>query len=507
MFTDKRMILYRGSLKSCNYRCSYCPFSKHKGSDQERDRDREQWLRFVEHVWEKNMGLALEPGAIMVAPYGEALIHPWYWEGLGRLTSFPHIELAGAQTNLSFSIEESLKRYQRAGGRKGKLRLWATFHPEMTGEKEFADKCRRLLEEGVFLCAGAVGVPDNLERLQRLRDLLPEEIYLWVNKMDGWKRPYTEEEIKAFLAVDPYFYRELAPVKADPGQCGNRLFAEADGRQRVCNIGPVMNESWYDSCQGELRKQPECKRRQCSCYLAYGGRRDVMNQILFGPYPLFRIPRRPKAVFLDIQGTLIPKDKGAVPERVRQDLEALKGQGSRLFFATTLPLKDAARRCREIWPLFEGGIFSGGAHLVWKEDGKTKELVRLIKKRGLELLKKAAGRFHARLLSYETKGALYKITLVRSVRAPWTEEEKEDIAGVCRSLWGEEVRLLIEGRCLEITAAEAKKEEGVRFLCSRLNLAPQETAAAGDSPEDEAMIRVTLSISSHTVPAAFPHIF
>ena len=42
----RHMILYRGSLKSCNYRCNYCPFSKHPRSERELLRDREQWFRF-----------------------------------------------------------------------------------------------------------------------------------------------------------------------------------------------------------------------------------------------------------------------------------------------------------------------------------------------------------------------------------------------------------------------------------------------------------------------------
>ena len=50
MTFTKATILYRGSLKSCNYRCGYCPFSKRRGSRREYDRDREQWLRFVDSL-------------------------------------------------------------------------------------------------------------------------------------------------------------------------------------------------------------------------------------------------------------------------------------------------------------------------------------------------------------------------------------------------------------------------------------------------------------------------
>ena len=99
----------------------------------------------------------------------------------------------------------------------------------------------------------------------------------------------------------------------------------------------------------------ECRRKLCSCYLAYGGRKDFMNQVLFGPYPLFRIPRRPKAVFLDIEGTLIPEtdfrgeraglSKAEIPEDVLAGLKGLLQEKSILLFATTLPYEDAVKRC------------------------------------------------------------------------------------------------------------------------------------------------------------------
>ena len=110
MLTKKITVLYRGSLKSCNYHCGYCPFSKRKGSLRELDRDKDQWFRFVESVLKGN---ALEAegedsrpltGAVMVVPYGEALIHSWYWQGLGRLGAGSALDFVGAQTNLSFSV-------------------------------------------------------------------------------------------------------------------------------------------------------------------------------------------------------------------------------------------------------------------------------------------------------------------------------------------------------------------------------------------------------------------
>lgn len=290
---DRKMVLYRGGLKSCNYHCSYCPFSKRRMSEKELRKDQEQWMHFVETFSQKAQ--VLDFHALMVVPYGEALIHSWYWDGLGRLSALQEIDAVGAQTNLSFAIDPSMEQYTEAGGQMGKLRLWATFHPEMTTVKAFAEKCGRIREKGVILCAGAVGVPENLELIRELRKELPEEIYLWVNRMDGLGRSYTAEEKAAFLEIDPYFERELLPAAGDVSKCSGRLFVEGDGKLRTCNISPVLKLGWDELCSGTDASlvSPECRRKRCSCYLAYGGRDDLRNRDLFGPYPLFRIPGHP----------------------------------------------------------------------------------------------------------------------------------------------------------------------------------------------------------------------
>ena len=288
----RRTVLYRGSLKSCNYQCSYCPFSKHRISKRELEDDREQWFRFCESLRESAEDLSI--CALMVIPYGEALIHEWYWEGFGRLTKWDALEAVGAQTNLSFSAKRSLEVFDQFGGVREKLRLWASFHPEMTDCEEFAATCIRLRREGILLCAGAVGVPGNADLLRRLREMLPDEIYLWINKMDGLKRPYTEEEIRLFQSIDPYFDRELRHVPADESLCLNRLFVEADGNVRRCNISGASDKNWYGGYRkGLFEESILCRGKWCSCYLAYGLRDEEANRALFGPDPVFRIPRRP----------------------------------------------------------------------------------------------------------------------------------------------------------------------------------------------------------------------
>lgn len=487
MLINSHMVLYRGCLKSCNYCCSYCPFSKHRGTKQEFEKDKEQWFRFCESLLERAM--VLNTHALMLVPYGEALIHSWYWEGLGRLAGTESMEAVGAQTNLSFCIEKSLEIYNHAGGKIEKLRLWATFHPEMVSAEEFAEKCIRIKETGIQLSVGAVGSPENLRVIKALRDRLPEEIYLWINKMDGLRRSYTEAERGAFQAIDPFFLRELTLVRGDHSRCRGRLFVEGNGKLHGCNISPILEENWYGQWKTIFDAPPKCRQKFCSCYLAYGGRKDVINNILFGPYPIFRIPVKPKAVFLDIDGTLIPKGESMIPEYTLTGLKALAAQGqTMLFFATSLPLREAKRQCGKVWTLFRGGVFAGGAHVVLESEQGTREHFSYLDGICLSVLKQQQKRFHYRILVYRAGDHIYKITLARPKHLPWEEPQIRLLAEHCQQNCTTPIRYFAEGRCLELTSAEANKAQGVQRICHWLGISAEDTAAAGDSKEDEQML-------------------
>lgn len=475
-----KTILYRGSLKSCNYQCSYCPFSKRRPTKKELETDQKQWLTFIRFFLKY---APVQPiRSLMVAPYGEALLYPWYWEGLARASACASIDAVGAQTNLSFPIQKSLSLFQRCGGQLHKLRLWATFHPEMTAVEEFSDRCKQIVGAGITLCAGAVGVPGQIACLQFLRKKLPEHIYLWVNKMDGLKRPYTKEEQDAFLQIDPYFLRELAPIPADDSKCEGRLFVEGNGKLRACNISPAF---WPTQSQ-----KPRCNRKICSCYLAYGGRDDFMNQILFGPYPLFRIPRRPKAVFFDIEGTLLQKQNGkaSIPQDILAGLTALSLERIPLFFSTTLPYQEAKKRCRQIWTLFSGGVFAGGAHILFPKEGR--ESFHYLDTLDLTELLQLKQVLRFRMLTYKNCGRIYKITLCRPIRLPWEEGELQAVRDAFSNRNAEGIRVFAEGSCLQIVAKKADKAEGVRMLCKWMDILPNEAAAAGNAPEDAKMLHI-----------------
>lgn len=427
---DKRMVLYRGNLKSCNYHCSYCPFSKRPVSKQELEKDKEQWFSFLSSYSKK--AALLNIGALMVVPYGEAMIYPWYWEGLAYLSKLSQTDAVGIQTNLSFSISKFLDSYQKAGGILEKLRIWATFHPEMTTVLEFAEKCKKLQKERVLLCAGSVGVPENLEILCQLKEELKlkkekeKDIYLWINKMDGLKRAYTKEEIEAFTEIDPYFKRELLSIPADITKCKERLFIEANGKLHTCNISPIVEEKWEEL--KEIFPEPKCKRKVCSCYLAYAGRKNVMNKILFGAYPLFRIPRRLKAVFF--KEKIFWNNQNLEKDYI-VDLEALVKDGTKLFWITDLPYSEIKKRYKKIDSFFAGGIFAAGAYIKLEDSFYNKQ---------------------------------------------WKKEEIGEIKEIINKaiLNKNEIQYKIENNCLQIISANAKKTDGVKKLCDWLSLSQKE---------------------------------
>ncbi len=545
----RKTICYRGSLKSCNYRCSYCPFSKRRASVQELEKDRQNFGRFCESIADR--AAEFDIGAVFVVPYGEASIHRWYWEGLGRLAGLDSLERVGLQTNLSFSVEECLAIFDlysgdanRENGRESdresdketsekivrgisgaarrKLRIWATFHPEMTDMETFVEKCHRLADSGVNLCVGAVGAPQNIPLLGRLRERLSPDLYLWINKMDGLGRAYTEEEKRAFLELDPFFGLECGSPAADAAMCSDRCFVEADGRIRACNIGRIKEGNWYQSEQKEIFR-PLCGKKRCSCYLAYGGRADFEGRQFFGAYPIFRVPKPYQAVFLDLDGTLVPeKHRGRLADSVRRKLLALREKRP-VFLATSMPAEEVRRRLGEDLELFQGAVFASGAY-VWmrtkEESGKAdgsgekrkgaagREVIHPVDLKELPRLTELAAQCRAGVRVYRIRGreadaerdTAYKITLVKRHNSVWQEQERQRAAEILQT---GTYRIFVEKNCLEIIAAHVDKGTGVREICGWLGIRPEEAIAVGNDREDRAM-RPVLTRPYPAMPAAPP---
>lgn len=277
-------VQYRGTLKSCNYACTYCPFSKRPASEAEWEKDEAALFRFYDSLKEGTRPV----DAVQIVPYGEAMIHPYYWKFLAKVSRLERIQAVGIQTNLSFQADTFLKYWKKQGGDLQKLYLWATFHPSMTSQDTFVRTCAKLHEVGASICVGAVGVPEQTETLWKCQRALPAGVSFWVNAMEGMGRSYCESERLEFQKMDAHFELELRKWKAEPDKCQNRYFVEADGTVHSCNVSRDILGNWYQ--EGPLAACT-CKRQMCSCYLAYSGRDDFKEYADFGVFPMFRIPR------------------------------------------------------------------------------------------------------------------------------------------------------------------------------------------------------------------------
>ncbi len=467
-----RQIYYRGSLKFCNYSCGYCPFSKGKWSERERKQDREQLLQFVEKIEKSRFH-----GAVQIVPYGEALIHDYYWEGLARLSRCNNIEAVGAQSNFSFSFEKMVDVFDRAGGQREKLRLWGTFHPEMVSTEAFLAQCRKLQQAGVVFCVGAVGVPENLGMIQELREKLDRSVYLWVNRLDGLGRPYTGEERKAFTEIDEYFGQELRHFRADVEQCGSAIFVNGDGRVMSCNLCHfTMGDFNTDPDVLIQDRGKKCTRRECSCYISYCNRSDVAELIFFQPYPAFRIPFYKKAVFFDVDGTLVREGEREMSEDVAQRLHCL-ARHSDIFLATSLPYETAMKKVRKIADVVCGGVFANGARIQVKEEHMVIPLNDALVER---IIRQGEGHA-ARVRVYKMGDRAYKITLRFHDRKDLQKMLAEGTETDCYMI--EE-----EGR-LQVTAAETGKLEGIRVVCKKIGVSFDEIAVFGNSENDIPMLK------------------
>lgn len=368
MLENVSSITYRGSLKSCNYSCSYCPFGKKPASDGEIERDKAD-LEHICSFLESHMGKdAWSPQLnLLIAPYGEAMIHPHYREMLGKLSRKEMIRRVGCQTNLSFPVEEWIQQLKREHADLTKIVLWATFHPEMTLAEVFSEQVKRLADD-IDLSVGVVGDPDALLLIKRLRTLLPPQIYLWINQMDGMKRRYTQEEISFFSSVDPMFEWELKRGKRQSCEGGTaHRFLNGRGELFACNRAAERMGNLYAQDGGVL--PAACSGRRCDCYLAYSHTEAFMKCRFLSKERLHRVPERvkPDAIFLDVDGTLLDRD-GKVGEETVRALQYIS-EKIPLYLATELPAEIALRKCRRILNLLAGGCFSGGAHCVdWKTD-------------------------------------------------------------------------------------------------------------------------------------------
>ncbi len=276
-------ILYRGPLSSCNYKCHYCPFAKQVDSKQELKNDRDCLDRFV--TWcEACHSSTL---SVFFTPWGEALSRTWYWDAFERLTALPHVEKVAVQTNLSCRLAW-LDRCDPT-----KVGIWATYHPSQVRAARFLEKVEHLRKLSISHSVGMVGMREDFETIEELRQRLPSRTYLWVNAYKSQAGYYSAADIQRLTAVDPHFrlnntYHPSLGAACNTGQ--SVISVDGTGEIHRCHfVKQSLGNIYRDDLQTVLKPRL-CPNTSCGCHIGYIHMPHLELQRTFGGGLLERVP-------------------------------------------------------------------------------------------------------------------------------------------------------------------------------------------------------------------------
>ncbi|BFO17784.1 hypothetical protein SHKM778_41720 [Streptomyces sp. KM77-8] len=154
----------------------------------------------------------------------------------------------------------------------------------------FLAKCRELDRLGVRFSVGVVGLPDHLDAARRLRAVLPERVYLWVNAAEGHR--YDDTEAGVWTALDPLFPYSRRPTtaRACPAARGVRHLRRRRGHRPPLPLRPRRTRQ-------PLRRQlpagpapPPVPLTTCDCHIGYVHLETLPLYDVFAGGVLERIP-------------------------------------------------------------------------------------------------------------------------------------------------------------------------------------------------------------------------
>lgn len=279
-------LLYRGRLSSCNYACSYCPFAKRKDSRQALAQDAQDLRRFVD--WVSAQADKQEPLRILFTPWGEALVRRHYRAAMLQLAQMPHVRVVALQTNISGPLD------WLAQAPVGKIQLWCTYHPSQVQLPRFLERCAQLTDLHVPYSVGVVAMHAHYPAIAALRQALPAGVPVWLNAYDHAGPSYYQAQDLAWLdQLDPWFANERKPSasRGKPCHAGENVFSiEGDGTIQRCHFIPTRLGNLYEDDLNALRRERNCSRIRCECFIGYAHRKDLPYSQQFGDGVLARIP-------------------------------------------------------------------------------------------------------------------------------------------------------------------------------------------------------------------------
>ena len=227
---------------------------------------------------------------------------------------------------------------------------------------------------------------------------------------------------------------------------------------------------------------------------------QVPELVFFNPYPAFRIPHYPEAVFFDVDGTLLGSRDRIITENTVKWLKRLSAH-SRIFLATSLPYRDALRKTAPAADIISGGVFAhGGICVTNKGNGTLHKKIYPLKYKETDALKENAGRYGYNMHIYSgrqegsTEKEIYKITLsprnINKIPARIRDKKAEAVAGELGLLDKDAgVNVIIEDGCIQLISTMAGKREGILHICNIMGYKPEETAVFGNSRSDIPMLK------------------
>lgn len=276
-------LIYRPNIKYCNYRCSYCPFSKYSLKKDSLEKDKQMLYRFVEFLKENSNQFK-----ILFAPKGEILGFNYYKKALEIISKLENINEVVIQTNLSSDLNwlENVN--------KTKLKLWVTYHPSEISMEDFLIKINTLVDSKTSFSVGVVGIKENIAQIKELKLKLSninKNIYLWVNAYKDEKNYYAEKEIDDFKEVDEYFSINNENYKCNNENCSagkSTFWVEGNGIIHRCYKDNNPLGSIYKNKLSEINTE-SMKPSLCTCYTGYIHLKDLKLESLYKTSLLARI--------------------------------------------------------------------------------------------------------------------------------------------------------------------------------------------------------------------------
>lgn len=468
-----KRIYYRGKLNGCNYTCSYCPFGK-KSHLTATTQDEQAWNRFITAIEEWKGG----PLQLFIIPYGEALIHRYYRKGIIHLAALPQVAGISCQTNLSFSTDEWLDEFSATPTLISKIKIWASFHPEMTSVESFVRRLHTLYNAGIQVCAGAVGNPMAKSVLSDLRNALLPDIYLFINAMQGLKSPLSVEDIRFFTQLDNLFEYDLKNASAQWTICsGGRssCFIDWKGDIFACPRSQVKIGNLYQNQM--LDPLLPCRRKVCDCYIAFSNLTNHPLHRIMGAGAFWRIPDKPfiTSVFFDVDGTLTDA-QGRVSVSYAHALRYI-AQFVPLYLATSLSMQQARRKLgKALFSLFEGGVFADGGLLVYGGQSQCMPVELL-----LDINEESA-----KITAHSYEGQVYKYSML--------VYDKEERINILSRLKEKPYQVFYKPPLITVIHKEVDKRKGVLHICKALAFPLDQVLVVGNSLKDWEM----MSVVSHS---------